>query len=362
MEQELENIVNSYFYNKWPSDHPIVYDLQNAIMTWNIEAPKQTGLLAYKYRGIKYFESNQAFSYRNDLIVDVLTRFCNVANFNIIFLQEVDTEVILNIIGNDYLYNKYKILFRTDPGKPKGLAVLIRNYSILSIDEDTLIGARNLNKNSIETTIYEYKGNTCYLEKISSQFPNSRHLDPIISETITEDGVITGKIEALKMILINNTSKIISLHICVHLNPNTDYGGRYSNLYLDWDDSVYIAGDFNNRTIPQPQAKGFLENLYIGYDNILKIETDGSMKINENSIQIGESNIYSLQSYYPPKQDNSRRENNFYYFQKLLRKLINGNSPNKNYNQIFETDAYRWAIFMFRLNLLNDFSEKLYLG
>ena len=370
---------------------------------------------------IKYFETNLAFSYRNDIILQILSNFCSTANFNIIYLQEVDTEVILNIIGNDFLYNNYKILFRTDLGKPKGLAVLIRNYSILSIDKDTLIGTRSINSNSIKSIKYDYRGNTYYLESILSQFPNSIHLDSIFSQIFTEDRIVTGKVEALKMILINNSNKIRSLHICVHLNPKKSYGTNYSNLYLNEGDKiVYIVGDFNIRNNPLPNNAGNLSSLYVNNDHIF-IKDNRRIIINPNSVQIGESYIYSLESYRSEERsgfgsrlsrdsivsgrgssdgnwrrssgrgssdgnwrrssgrgssdgnwrrssgrdssdsnlrhsNSSNRGDSRSNFDKLLHKLLFGDSTNKHeISQIFETDGYRWSLFLFRLNLLKDF-------
>ena len=396
MNIQLQNFIRS-FENRWPSDHPIVYDLTNSIMTWNIEAPKQTGKIAFEHKPtqIKYFETNLAFSYRNDIILNILSNFCSIANFSIIFLQEVDTEVILNIIANNFLYDNYKILFRTDSDKPKGLAVLIKNYSILSIDKETVIGTRSINRNSMKSIKYDYKGNTYYLESILSQFPNSIHLDSIFSRTVSEDGIVIGKVEALKMILINNSNKIRSLHICVHLNPKTTYGTNYSNLYSDEDKIVYIVGDFNKRHTFLPNKAGNLSSLSINIDHIF-IKDNRRIKINPNSVQIGESYIYSLESYRSEERSgfgsrlsrdsivsgrgssdgNWRRSsgrNSSYSnlrsssrgdsrsdFDKLLHKLLLGDSTNNKeleISQIFETDGYRWSLFLFRLNLLKDFKS-----
>ena len=396
MNLQLQNFIKS-FENRWPSDHPIVYDLTNSIMTWNIEAPKQTGKIAFEHKPtqIKYFETNLAFSYRNDIILNILSNFCSIANFSIIFLQEVDTEVILNIIANNFLYDNYKILFRTDPDKPKGLAVLIKNYSILSIDKETVIGTRSINSNSMKSIKYDYKGNTYYLESILSQFPNSIHLDSIFSQTVSEDGIVIGKVEALKMILINNSNKIRSLHICVHLNPKTTYGTNYSNLYSDEDKIVYIVGDFNKTHTFLPNKAGNLSSLSINIDHIF-IKDNRRIKINQNSVQIGESYIYSLESYRSEERTgfssrfsrdsivsgrgssdgnwrHSSGRNSSYSnlrsssrgdsrsdFDKLLHKLLLGDSTNNKeleISQIFETDGYRWSLFLFRLNLLKDFKS-----
>ena len=71
------------------------------------------------------------------------------------------------------------------------------------------------------------------------------------------------------MILLNNSSKIRSLHICVHLNPRKSYGTDYSNLYLDeGDENVYIVGDFNRRHTPLPDNAGNLSSLSVNNDHI----------------------------------------------------------------------------------------------
>jgi hypothetical protein len=238
-------LLENKYKNLWPSDHDILISDNGEVLTWNVESPKQTDKIGLKYRNIKLFETNMAFIKRAEITIDILSDIMNLSDIKLLFLQEVDLELIL-MLAKSNIYNNFIILFKSDIGKPKGQVILLKKHSFLinAIDPDTYIVRRknrHIKKKSKNNMTFKFQNEIFYFDYIK---------DITKSELLLSSNNDKGKTYAFKLKLLNKLTNKEILYIGVHLDPlrKQHYGILYSDLYSNTDSSnIVIVGDFNRR-------------------------------------------------------------------------------------------------------------------
>jgi len=279
----MEDIHNNILYllenkykNLWPSDHEILISDNGEILTWNVESPKQTDKLALKYRNIKLFETNNAFKKRAEIIINIIINVIKLTNLKLLFLQEVDLELIL-MLAKSIIYDRYTILFKSDIGKPKGQVILLKknNFLINEIDKNTFVikrKSKNIKKLSKNKMTFKYDNKIYYFDNIKY------HLKFIHLESFNND---KGKTYAFKLKLLDKKLNKESLYIGVHLDPleKSNYGNNYVKLYSNGEGSesnIIIVGDFNRRNnkFHIHYKKSYIDHILYITNNVIEEENE----------------------------------------------------------------------------------------
>jgi len=279
----MEEIHNNILYllknkykNLWPSDHEILISDNGEILTWNVESPKQTDKIALKYRNIKLFETNNAFKKRAEIIINILINVNKLSNLKLLFLQEVDLELIL-MLAKSIIYDRYTILFKSDIGKPKGQVILLKknNFLINEIDKNIFIIKRktkNTKKLSKNKMTFKYDNKIYYFDNIKD------HLEFIHLESFNND---KGKAYAFRLKLLDKKLNKECLYIGVHLDPlkKSNYGNKYVKLYSNGEgleSNIIIVGDFNRRynKFHMNYKKSYIDHILYITNSVIKEENE----------------------------------------------------------------------------------------
>ena len=342
-------------YNKqWPSDHPIIINQEHKTASWNILSQK-TGKISTIIDNISYHETNNSFSSRLNLVIEILI-LLDKYQIDIIALQEVDLLGCIKIT-NSILSNSYLILFCSDPYKPKGQLLLIRNHQIKNVSKEIKVikkyntitndlhdlydlNESNNLKNKIDTDLFVYDNQYFHFENCNRYYHTtlSCYIEDIKD---TDELITTQKTTSMNIIVYDEYLKKTKLITTVHLKKYNDYylnGDKYGMLYNNIDkeeyDVSYIIGDFNDnldnkKTNHRPHWD------FVIYNNTIL-----------DTLRIFPEYIY----------DTNSQINNL-----VIQKLITGYYyQNQDIKDILLTDSYRYEYNYLKADILNTFPELIY--
>lgn len=168
-------------FPNWPSDHPLILSKTKNCVSWNLEMQISESTGKY-FNNIKFYETNNAYSKRIAIALNILLR---LQDFNIIALQEVETEFVLKMATSE-LSKTYDILFETDPEKPRGHAILCKKdvINIVNVSNECYL-VNTENTDAIVTLIYN--GTEVYYK-----FPNSFRTLTSVQETFDKTAKLVG--------------------------------------------------------------------------------------------------------------------------------------------------------------------------
>lgn len=335
MTDSIRTIINTNYQNIWPSDHPLLISNNLKYASWNILV-QQSGRLAKKIDEIPYHETNSAFVERLNIVIDIIN-LLDVNNVDIIALQEVETEAVLRIATSN-LYNKYRLLFVSDPGKPRGHLLLFRNITIEKVPGEAKIIKIN---NSEEQFIGEtFSYNEQEIVFCNTDLFHDASLK-IVKEDITDmqGRVITTKTVALPILYYDLSDEKKKLFMSVHIPQRSQYSDTSKLLVLFHDiqfDESIIIGDFNLAlsNIRDP-------NLYRPYWDHLFMNGTRDTSVS----YLSEGHMYDFNGH------------NHWSKRNVMKRLLFGyHLDNIDVDQLFLTDGIREDIFNFRKDILTELS------
>ena len=338
MTDSIRTTINTNYQNIWPSDHPLLISNNLKYASWNILV-QQSGRLAKKIDRISYHETNSAFVERLNIVVNIIN-VLDVNNVDIIALQEVETEAILRIATSN-LCNRYRLLFVSDPGKPRGHLLLFRNITIEKVPGE----AKIIKINKINTSEEQFIGETFSYNKQEIVFCNTDLFHDASLEIVKEDiidmqgHVITTKTVALPILYYDLSDKKKKLFMSVHIPQRSQYSDTSELLGLfhdiEFNESI-IMGDFNLNLFYKKDPK-----LYRPYWDHLYINGTRNTEVS----YLSEKHMYDFD-----KNDNTSKRN-------VMKRLLFGHDlDNIDVDQLFLTDGIREDIFNFRKDILTELS------